>query len=141
MTWILTALMLLCAEEPASVDALDEVNAARAARGLRPFLRDQALTSAARSAAHYRAVRSIAGHTPNDFAHVPSGSSANAAGCAAWPPEFGWGSCCTYESWTYAGAAYAVGRDGRRYMHLYVSGGTVVQYSGPSPYRGSLRRR
>lgn len=108
------------AEIGASVEALDEVNAARAQRGLRPFIRDDGLTVAAKSAASYRAARLMAGHTPNDFAHVPAGSSATAAGCAAWPASLGWGSCCAYENWTYAGAAYCVGADGRRFMHLYV---------------------
>jgi hypothetical protein len=103
-----------------TADALDEVNATRARRGLRPFIRDDGLTTAARSAAVFRAARRMAGHTPNDFAHVPSGSSASAAGCAAWPSSLGWGACCTYENWTYAGAAYVVGNDGQRYMHLFV---------------------
>lgn len=108
------------AEFGVSVEALDEVNAARAARGLRPFVRDDGLTAAAKSAARFRAARRLAGHTPNDFAHLPPGANANAAGCAAWPPELGWGSCCCYENWTYAGAAWALGSDGQRYMHLYV---------------------
>ena len=104
----------------AADDALDEVNRARAARGLRPFVKDAGLSQAAAGAADYRASRLIAGHTTNDFAFVPPGSSARAAGCAAWRPEWGWGACCTYERWTYAGAAVTVGRDGRRYMHLFV---------------------
>ncbi|HEX5270890.1 MAG TPA: hypothetical protein VFW33_10400, partial [Gemmataceae bacterium] len=100
--------------------ALAEVNAARAARGLRPFVEDPKLTAAAEGAAEFRAARLITGHTANDFAFVPSGSSASAAGCAAWEPGLGWGSCCTYEQWTYAGAAWRLGSDGRRYMHLFV---------------------
>lgn len=103
-----------------SAQALDEVNAARAARGLRPYIRDDNLTSAATVCAEFRAARLIAGHTSNDFAALPPGTSATAAGCAAWEPGSGWGSCCTYEGYTYAGAAYAIGRDGRRYMHLFV---------------------
>jgi hypothetical protein len=102
------------------VEALHEVNAVRAARGLAPYAKDESLTKAAMSAARFRAERRIAGHTPNDFAHVPDGSSATAAGCAAWTPDWGWGSCCTYENWRTAGAAYVVGEDGRRYMHLFV---------------------
>lgn len=103
-----------------AIEALQEVNAVRAARGLAPYARDDGLTLAAMSAARYRADRGLAGHTPNDFAHVPSGSIATSAGCAAWTPDWGWGSCCTYENHTYAGAAYVVGQDGRRYMHLFV---------------------
>jgi hypothetical protein len=103
-----------------SAEALDEVNAARAARGLRPYIRDAYLTAGAMQAAEYRAARLIEGHTPNDFAALPPGGFASSAGCAAWEPGMGWGSCCTYENHTYAGAAYAYGRDGRRYMHLFV---------------------
>ena len=105
---------------PRSAEALDEVNAIRTARGLRPYVRDGNLTSAATACAEFRAARLIAGHTSNDFAALPPGTSATSAGCAAWEPGFGWGSCCTYEGYTYAGAAYATGRDGRRYMHLFV---------------------
>lgn len=105
---------------PGSADALDEVNATRTARGLRPFLRDANLAAAATVCAEFRAARLIAGHTANDYAALPPGASAAATGCAAWAPGLGWGSCCTYEGYTYAGAAYATGRDGRRYMHLFV---------------------
>jgi hypothetical protein len=105
---------------PGSAEALDEVNATRTARGLRPYIRDANLTSAATACAEFRAARLIAGHTSNDFAALPPGTSATSAGCAAWEPSFGWGSCCTYDGYTYGGAAYATGRDGRRYMHLFV---------------------
>jgi uncharacterized protein YkwD len=101
-------------------DGLDEVNAKRAARGLRPFIRDEGLTQAARACASYRAQYSMFGHTSNDFAFVPSGSSASSAGCAAYPASYGWMSCCTYEGYTYGGAAWVTGRDGKRYMHLFV---------------------
>lgn len=101
-------------------DALAEVNAARAARGLRPFLRDDGLTQAARWASRHRARYLIEGHTDNDFWWLPDGCSATAAGCAAWEPGLGWGSCCTYEGHTYAGAAWCLGSDGRRYMHIFV---------------------
>jgi hypothetical protein len=104
----------------ASTDGLDEVNAVRAARGLRPFVRDNELTRAAAGCADFRAERLIPGHTSNDFTALPSGAYATATGCAAWTPDWGWGACCTYENWTYAGAAWTFGRDGRRYMHLFV---------------------
>jgi hypothetical protein len=102
------------------IEALDEVNAARASRGLPPFQYDERLTHAARACAQFRADRLIHGHTSNDFAFVPAGSYAPAAGCAAWEPSWGWGSCCTYDRYSHAGAAYAMGTDGRRYMHLFV---------------------
>jgi hypothetical protein len=104
----------------AGEDALDEVNAARAARGLRPFVKDDGLTAGAINVADFRAARLMAGHTSNDFAGLPEGYTASAAGCAAWEPSMGWGACCTYENYRYAGAAWAIGRDGRRYMHLFV---------------------
>jgi hypothetical protein len=104
-------------------DALDEVNRARAARGLRPFVRDDGLTAAAMRAADFRAARLLEGHSGNDFAFLPIGTGADAAGCAAWPQEFGWGACATYDAYTHAGAAVTIGADGRRFMHLFVRGG------------------
>jgi hypothetical protein len=62
----------------------------------------------------------MAGHTSNDFAFVPAGTFASSAGCAAAEAGWGWMSCCVYENYTYAGAAWVSGRDGRRYMHLFV---------------------
>jgi hypothetical protein len=101
-------------------DGLDEVNAKRAARGLRPFLRDEGLTRAAFACAQFRANNGLFGHTSNDFAFVPAGAFASSAGCAAYPASYGWMSCCVYDNYTYAGAAYVTGRDGKRYMQLFV---------------------
>ena len=106
--------------EPACWDALDEVNALRAARGLPAYEYDPDLTGGAWACASLRAQYLCSGHTANDFAALPAGSFASAAGCAAWSPEYGWGSCCTYENCRYAGAAWAWGRDGRRYMSIFV---------------------
>ncbi|MCE9554829.1 MAG: hypothetical protein K8T91_15855 [Planctomycetes bacterium] len=105
----------------AAEDALHEVNAARAARGLKPFVRDDGLSQAAAACADYRADKLISGHV-NDFTFVPAGTQATAAGCAAWEPSMGWGACCTYENYQHAGEAWTKGRDGRRYMHLFVRG-------------------
>jgi hypothetical protein len=110
----------LTASAQAGTDALAEVNAARAARGLRPFVKDDSLTAGAMNVADFRAARLMAGHTGNDFAGLPVGALATSAGCAAWEPSWGWGACCTYDNYTYAGAAWAVGSDGRRYMQLFV---------------------
>lgn len=98
---------------------LAEVNAQRAQRGLRPYQFDPGLTQAAQAAANFRASRGIEGHC-NDFSFLPPGTHAAAAGCAAWQPGTGFGACAMYENWTYAGAGSAIGRDGRRYMHLFV---------------------
>jgi hypothetical protein len=103
-----------------SRDALDEVNELRAQQGLRPFVRDDGLTLAAARCASARAANGISGHTQNDFAYLPSGSSASAAGCAAWPQEMGFGACCVFESWTYAGAASVRGADGLMYHQVFV---------------------
>jgi hypothetical protein len=110
-------------------DALDEVNAARAARGLPPFARDPGLTSAAQAAADHRAQYFIAGHIGGgmgDFGFLPPGIWADAAGCGAMEASWGWNTCCTYEHYQSAGAAVAWGRDGRRYMHLFVRRGGPI---------------
>ena len=120
--WILVLIASLFAAPfaVAGEDALDEVNAVRVARGLRPFVKDADLTAGAIHVADFRAQRLMAGHTSNDFGGLPAGTSARASGCAAWPADLGWGACCTYENWTHAGAAWSLGSDGRRYMHLFV---------------------
>lgn len=103
-----------------STDALEEVNALRARHGLPAFQRDDALTLAAARCADFRAGRLLFGHSSNDFQFLPSGCSADAAGCAAYPAADGWLSCCMFDRYTYGGAAFAVGTDGKRYMHLFV---------------------
>jgi len=120
-------------------DAIDEVNEARKARGLRPFIKDKLLTIAALRIAEHRAKHLIQGHC-DDFNFLPEGGSANAAGCAAWEPSWGWGSCCTYEGWTHAGAAWCLGRDGRRYMDLFVRGANGDGESGGSSSWDGRRR-
>ncbi len=106
--------------DPECCDALAEVNAARAARGLRPYVRCEGLTAAAIHVARFRAARLCAGHTASDLAAVPAGYTAAAAGCAALHPSWGFQSCCQYEHWTFAGAAWVRGRDGRLYCQLFV---------------------
>lgn len=104
-------------------DALAEVNAKRATRGMRPYEYDEGLTIAARGAAKYRAERHIFGHVSGgmgDFQFLPRGSTAASAGCAAYPAHMGWLSCDIWESNRYAGAAWWPGSDGKRYMHIFV---------------------
>ena len=106
-------------------DALAEVNAARDQRGLRPYVNDPVLNEAARKCAAWRAARLCSGHCElpqGDFTFLapayPVGTCAG--GCAAWEPSWGWGACATYDNYTYCGAAWVMGSDGRRYMHLFV---------------------
>jgi hypothetical protein len=104
-----------------SDDALAEVNQYRARRGLRPFLKDALLTIGAANCAKQRAARLCTGHLPeSDFSYLPPGAQASAGGCAAWEPSWGWGSCCANDNYQFAGAAWTLGRDGKRYMHLFV---------------------
>lgn len=101
-------------------DALAQLNAQRAARGLRPYQHDPLLAEAAARCAAFRAERRITGHTSNDFAFL-QGVTAAAAGCAAWPQGIGFGACEMYApNYTHAGAAWVVGADGRVYCHLFV---------------------
>jgi hypothetical protein len=106
-----------------SDDALDEVNARRASRGLRPFVKDPGLTQAAATCAKIRAASFIDGHLGggmSDFSYLPAGVSASAAGCGALEPSWGWGTCCMDDNYTYGGAAWVMGANGKRYMHLFV---------------------
>lgn len=107
-------------DEENAISALAEVNALREARGQHPFVYDEGLARAAAGCAAWRADRLMEGHTPNDFAALPPGVHARSAGCAAWHPSLGWGSCCIHDQGTYAGAAWVMGRNGKRHMHLFV---------------------
>jgi len=104
-------------------DALAEVNAKRAARGLRPYAHDPALTEAAQKCAAYRAARLMFGHVTGgmgDFQFLAPGVRCSATGCAAYPDQYGWMSCAIYDNFTHAGAAWVRGADGKRYMHLFL---------------------
>src|SRR4029450_9749212 len=54
---IQNAIVPLSPRVSTTAEALDEVNATRAARGLRPFIRDDGLTQAAAGFAEFRAAR------------------------------------------------------------------------------------
>lgn len=104
-------------------NALAEVNARRAARGLKAFVADEGLRQAALACAKIRAASLIDGHLggpSGDFAYLPAGTTASAAGCGALEDSWGWGTCCMDEDYTYAGAAWVRGSNGKRYMHLFV---------------------
>lgn len=103
-----------------SGDGLGEVNAQRAKRGLRPYIRDDGLTAGAFNVARFRADRLMFGHTANDMRGLPSGVTAAAAGCAAYPAHYGFMACSVYDNYRYAGAAFVTGRDGKRYCQLFV---------------------
>lgn len=130
---VLAALVLVPAVGSGADPALAEVNAARAAKGLPPFVEDPGLTAAAVAAADFRCANGVCGHVGGgggDFRFLPPGTRADAAGCAAWANGTGWGSCCTYDNYQYAGAAAAVGPDGKRFMHLFVRGQSTVAAAG-----------
>lgn len=116
-----------------SDDALDEVNAYRAKRGLPPFKHDPQLTIAAKRAAETRAKALWDGHLSNDFACLPAGVTADAAGCGALEDSWGWGTCCMDDNYSHAGAAWVRGSDGRRFMHLFVRHGEAAVSSGKQP--------
>ncbi len=99
-------------------DALAAVNATRAQRGLRAYLRDDGLTAGALRIAAHRAERRMYGHTANDFGFL-DGCTATVGGCAGATPDWGWLACATYENWTYCGAAWVLGSDGRLYCHAF----------------------
>jgi hypothetical protein len=110
-----------------SKDALAELNKQRQQRGLKPYLKDDGLTKAAFAAASYRAKNHIQGHIPGqhgDFAYLPEGSHADAAGAGALTPDWGFATCAMYDSYEFAGAAWCMGNDGRKYCHLFVRGGS-----------------
>ena len=99
-------------------DALDQVNAARATRGLPPYQRDAGLTQGAMACAQNRASNRIEGHTANDFAF---GGGARMTGAGAMEPSWGFQACAMYEPGSRAAGAYTVqGRDGRLYHSLFV---------------------
>ena len=105
----------------AGEDALAEVNAARAARGLHPLIWDGLLTQGAMRVADHRAAHRIAGHIGgqmSDFALLPPGARADVAGAGALEPWWGWQSCAWDGNWKYAGAAVTVS-GGIRYMSIF----------------------
>lgn len=120
-------------------DALAAVNAKRAARGLRPYQFDAALTAAAQACASHRANARMFGHTANDFHFLPAGARAEATGCAAYPLSYGFMACAIYDNYTYAGAAMVPGPDGKIYCHLFVSNspnsgaGSPLGHIAPNP--------
>lgn len=101
-------------------DALDQVNALRSARGLPAFVRDDGLVKGALACAVHRASNRIHGHTSNDFAFLPPGSSASVGGCSAVESSWGFLSCAMWDRYTYAGAASVMGSDGLVYHQLFV---------------------
>ncbi len=122
-------------------DALAVVNADRAAKGLKPFIRDAGLTAAAIAACDYREAHRIEGHTGNDFQFLPAGCSADAAGCGAVPPIFGFATCCLNDDYQYAGAAWLRGRDGQNWCHIFCRGGSSSQRIEQPSGRRFFRRR
>jgi hypothetical protein len=137
MKLALILLLSLCGSfAHAAEDALDVVNEMRVKRGMKPFIRDDGLTRAAAGCADFRAINRIHNHTANDFTALPKGTWADASGCAAVEDFWGFMSCCKFEKWTYAGAAWTRGADGLLYCHLFVRG-----REGPDPVQRRFGRR
>ena len=102
-----------------AVDAMADVNARRAAAGLKPFILDPELMEAAKNAASCRASILCTGHLQNDYAAGGPGYPASVSGCGVM--QYGmFLSCGSEDRKTYAGAAKALGKDGRWYCHLFV---------------------
>lgn len=119
------------------VTCLDQINRQRAAYGLDPYVHDDDLTKAALGCVECRAATLNPDHLSDtnqgDFRFLPGGFKGKvenyAAGCAAWPEDHclssGFGACAMYDGCRLgksirAGAAWCRGRDGRRYMHLFI---------------------
>lgn len=109
------------ADNAGSSDAMDEVNAKRAQKGLRPLQKDPLLCQGAYECAKRRASRGIHGHLPeSDFSCLPSGAQASVGGAGALEDSWGW-ETCAYDNpqYTVGGAAWVRGRDGLRYMSFF----------------------
>lgn len=115
-------------EQIKAVDAkeatpLEQVNARRRAAGLTPYIECPDLAAGAKACAEYRAAQGIAAHTGNDFAFLPRGCRASAAGCniAAHGGTAAFQTCAMYEAaCTHCGCATARAADGRVFHHLFV---------------------
>lgn len=120
--------------KPGTYDVLRELNEQRADRGLEPYIWDADLTWAAAKVSQVRAERLLFEHTANDHSYLPDGVYADAAGCAAYPASYGFMACAMYEPGThYAGAAYTLGKDNRRYCHLFIRKANVPAVQVPAP--------
>ena len=108
------------APKPEVHDGLEEVNRLRRAHGVAEFERDLELNNAAIKLSLHRAKHLIAGHSDDDFGFLWDRKSADASGVGAAKDEWGWCTCCMLDKYRYAGAAWARGRDGQRYMSIFV---------------------
>lgn len=109
---------------PATVgDPLAQVNARRAAAGLRPYVLDPGLQHAATACVQYRARLRIRGHViggMGDFQFVPAGTQASAAGADGPGATAEFATCAMYDGYTAAGAASAQDANGNWYHQLFV---------------------
>ena len=83
-------------------DGLPMLNRLREARGLHPFKRDANLWSLAARQAERQARYGFMGHGGTSLA---DGCAAEGCGCADTGCD-SWNSCCAWEGYTYASAAY-----------------------------------
>lgn len=104
-----------------AVDAMADLNARRASYGLPPMRTDPQLLQAAMNAASCRASLRCAGHLLNDYDALPQGVPGYpscVSGCGVYDGMFL--SCGSDDRRQLAGAAKALGSDGRWYCHLFV---------------------
>lgn len=101
-----------------AIDAIADLNARRAMYHLPPFKTDPVLLQAAMKAASCRAALRCAGHLKNDYDASTIGYPQAVSGCGVYNMMFL--SCGSDDRKQFAGAAKALGTDGKWYCHLFV---------------------
>lgn len=101
-----------------AIDAMADLNARRAMYRLPPMKTDPVLLQAAMKAASCRAALRCAGHLLNDYDASTIGYPYCVSGCGVYNMMFL--SCGSDDRKQYAGAAKALGTDGKWYCHLFV---------------------
>lgn len=100
------------------VDAMADLNARRAMYHLPPFKTDPQLLQSAMNAASCRAALRCEGHLRNDYDASSVKYPQAVSGCGVYNYMFL--SCGSDDRKQFAGAAKALGSDGKWYCHLFV---------------------
>lgn len=101
-----------------AVDAMSDLNKRRAMYGLPPMKTDPVLLQAAMNAASCRAALRCEGHLKNDYDASSVKYPQVVSGCGVYNMMFL--SCGSDDRKQFAGAAKALGSDGKWYCHLFV---------------------